>query len=168
MDRKRFDSLCASCGIEPAYRDVWGNERIVPDETRLALLRAMGLSVASDRDVETALAARDAQAWRRMLPQTRVARSGTGPFEIDVVLEDRHAKTRFECGLVTEDGARRAHAFVPAEQPRTGQRLLDGSPYTSYRLALGELPPCGYHRLEIAPLENSAAPRATMALVTIS
>ncbi|HEX6005943.1 MAG TPA: malto-oligosyltrehalose synthase [Burkholderiales bacterium] len=165
MDRKRFDSLCASCGIEPAYRDVWGNERIVPDETRLALLRAMGLSVASDRDVETALAARDAQAWRRMLPQTRVARSGTGPFEIDVVLEDRHAKTRFECGLVTEDGARRAHAFVPAEQPRTGQRLLDGSPYTSYRLALGELPPCGYHRLEIAPLENSAAPRATMALV---
>lgn len=36
--------LCASHGIEPTYRDNWGQERVVPPETLAALAGAFGLS----------------------------------------------------------------------------------------------------------------------------
>ena len=80
-----LDRLCASCGVITAYRNVHGEEQVVPIKTRLALLAAMGWEVGSDADLERALEAREARGWRRLLPPVQVVRAGETCFEIGVV-----------------------------------------------------------------------------------
>lgn len=55
-----LDRVCAACGVATGYRDAWGEQRAVPIETQLALLGAMGVTVASDFDLEHALEEREA------------------------------------------------------------------------------------------------------------
>jgi len=40
-----LERLCERYGIAAAYEDAWGAPRRTPDETKLALLRAMGIDV---------------------------------------------------------------------------------------------------------------------------
>ena len=115
MNSGLLDRLCASCGVITAYRDVRGEQQMVPIKTRLALLAAMGRGVGSDADVERALAAREAQAWRRMLPPVQVVRAGTLEMSFAVCMPDAYSGMRFEWTLIEENGARRGAAFVPAE-----------------------------------------------------
>tara|TARA_R110002110_G_scaffold50083_9_gene148547 strand:+ start:5878 stop:7920 length:2043 start_codon:yes stop_codon:yes gene_type:complete len=72
--------LSDSYGVIPEYHDLNGGLQVAPDDTRRALLRAMGLALDSDADVLAA--ARDlaaAQAARR-LPAEMIVRAGQGAF----------------------------------------------------------------------------------------
>ena len=42
-----LERLCERFGIAAGYEDAWGASRRTPDETKLALLRAMGIDVAA-------------------------------------------------------------------------------------------------------------------------
>jgi (1->4)-alpha-D-glucan 1-alpha-D-glucosylmutase len=165
MNPALLDRLCASWGIESAYRDVWGNERIVPQKTRLALLAAMGVSVASDADLGRALEQRDNGSWLRPLPPVHVARAGSGPLALDVTLPERDADLQFEWALVMEDGHRRCGAVTPGESTKTSERHIGLERYARYRVTFGEFPPYGYHRVELCLPGHGSAPRATMALI---
>ena len=165
MNPALLDRLCASCGIESSYRDAWGRERAVPEDTRLALLEAMGTKVASDADIERALEEREAQAWRQVLPSVRVVREPAGPIEIDVRLPVDFSGRSFECVLATEEGDRTSTRFSPGEAERTGERRIDDVLYASFRLGIERFPSYGYHRLELWAPEESSAPHAAMALI---
>jgi len=165
MNAALLDRLCASCGIQSAYRDVWGNERAVPGKTRLALLAAMGIHVASDADLAQACAAREARAWRRMLPPVAVVRRGAARLHLTVTFPARQADEAFAWTLVTEEGQRRSGAFKPGELQRTGERDIDGESYASCLFTLDELPSCGYHRLEMEARAGKAMAAASMALI---
>jgi len=64
--------LAAATGILPAYFDVHGSEHHTAPATQRALLAAMRISVQTDADVESALAALDSGEWKRLLPPVRV------------------------------------------------------------------------------------------------
>ena len=42
-----LERLCERFGIAAGYEDAWGASRRTPDETKLALLRAMGIDVGT-------------------------------------------------------------------------------------------------------------------------
>ena len=60
-------ALAARAGILPDYIDQTGKRRVTPDDTRLALLQAMGLP-STRREAAEALAEMDANAAARSLP----------------------------------------------------------------------------------------------------
>jgi len=165
MNHALLDRLCASCGIGAAYRDAWGAARSVPVETRLALLAAMGVNVASDADIESALDARESVPWRRPLPAVRVARVGSGPLHVALALPQEHAGLRLEWTLVTEQGKRISEGFTPRDLALTAQRRIGGAGFAAFRLTLPEPPEPGYHRLELHAPGQAAALQASMTLI---
>ena len=165
MNSDLLGRLCASCGLITAYRDVRGEQQAVPIKTRLALLGAMGWSVASDGDVERALAAREAQAWRRMLPPVQVVRAGSGKLTFSLCVPDAYARTRFEWTLVEESGARRSAALVPAECEPVARCRIAGAGFARFVVGVSEYPKAGYHRIELSAPGREEVPAVTMALI---
>jgi (1->4)-alpha-D-glucan 1-alpha-D-glucosylmutase len=165
MNLALLDRLCASCGIESAYRDVWGAQRTVPTETRIALLAAMDVNVASDADIERALEQRELNAWRRPLPAVRVVRAGSASGDLTVALPEARAGVRFEWTLVTEQGERRSGGFTPRDLAVTAQRRIGGAGFAAFRFTLPELPVPGYHRIELRAPGHASAPRVSMMLI---
>jgi 4-alpha-glucanotransferase len=160
-----LDRLCARCGVETAYRDAWGEPRTVPPETRLALLGAMGVTVASDADIERALEQREANAWRQPLPAVRVIRAGHDPLHVDITLSEDCAGLPFEWTLVTEQGVRSSGSFVPRNLPVTTRRRIAAADFAAFRLTVPAIPATGYHRFDLRAPGEASAPRAAMTLI---
>ena len=165
MNAHLLERLCASCGVITSYRDVRGDEQVVPIRTRLALLAAMGCSVTTDADVERALAAHETRGWRRMLPPVQVVRAGSGELTITVSMPDACSALRFEWTLVEESGARRAAAFVPAEREPVSRRRISGAGCARFAVAISPFPPLGYHRFELRAPDHEEVPPAVMTLI---
>ena len=165
MNLALLDRLCAACGIATGYRDTWGEQRAVPIETQLALLGAMGVTVASDSDLERALGEREAQAWRRPLPAVRVVHAGARELALSVALPEVCAGLRFEWTLVEEGGLRRAGAFVPGALAVEARRRIAGASFVRFTLKLPAPPEPGYHRIELRAPGTAPGPRASMRLI---
>jgi (1->4)-alpha-D-glucan 1-alpha-D-glucosylmutase len=141
-----LDQLCAKCGIEPAYWDIWGNERRASDETRLALLNAMGVRIAGPAEAEAALRAIEDDEWRSVLPPVQVTRHGTVETEIVLVLADPPAAA--EWTLELESGERSNGRLAPEQLRVIDRREVDGARFTRCSAVINT-PPLGYHKLTV-------------------
>src|SRR3546814_16640853 len=75
--RSALDRLAAHYGIVPAYDDIWGRTHAASEETKRALLAAMGAAVGNDAEAEASPAAmRDAACGRLLPPVSVVAGAG--------------------------------------------------------------------------------------------
>ena len=54
MSSDALDGLCRAAGIAATYTDIWGNIRTASNDTRYALLAALGIS-ATEADAGEAL-----------------------------------------------------------------------------------------------------------------
>src|SRR3546814_19716593 len=102
--RSALDRLAAHYGIVPAYDDIWGRTHAASEETKRALLAAMGAAVGNDAEAEASLAAmRDAACGRLLTPVIMV--EGEGPHGIPVWLPDgADGVLRSEARRVGEEG----------------------------------------------------------------
>ncbi len=118
----------------------------VPDDAIAEVLAAMGVDAS---DPEAALRARDEDAWRRMLPPSRVIREG----------DDAHLVTHVPGGaavevtVTLESGLERAldAATTPSES-----RTIDGSSVDAIPVALPADLPLGYHTVRAAAGDSTA------------
>jgi 4-alpha-glucanotransferase len=129
--------LAHSYGIATAYEDWRGQPVDVPAETVSAVLGAMGVDVS---DPEQALAAREEEPWRRVLPSCLVLVAGERTrFDVHAPQGDA-----VEVTLELEDGSTRALDPVGAPgQPRT----VDGEAIGTLTYELPDDLPLGYHHL---------------------
>ncbi len=112
--RVRLRELASHCGILDGFHDWQGHWRDTGDDTRVALLRGMGIDGSSEAAAETALASlrnEDAVAPRTAVLST----DGTidvGNLEIDaddlslVLRDEREEETRIEARCESRDGRR--------------------------------------------------------------
>ncbi|NIP73137.1 MAG: malto-oligosyltrehalose synthase [Gammaproteobacteria bacterium] len=157
MSEPLLERLATLCGIQPEYRDIWGQRHAVSEETQRALLAAMGIEAADEAAVRAAVEEREQRPWRRILPPVQVVRGGDREAHIPVIIPEAHAARGHTWALITEDGTRRVEAFVPRDLPRLGGRRVDGRATARYKLVLGQLPAPGYHRLEVITSEGETA-----------
>src|SRR5687768_7020702 len=68
-----LDALCRRFGVISEYTDIWGGVQHASEETRLALLKALGALDETD-DIQEALRRHEARAWRRVAPRVAVFR----------------------------------------------------------------------------------------------
>lgn len=147
-----LDRLARLYGIEPEYRDIWGKRRVVSDETKLSLLRAMGLSVEHGSDISTVLAEDEARSWRALIDPVHVVRQTESPIRIHVRIPDQRLQNTFEWTLIEEDGKRHGGVFVAEKLEVRASRELNGVRLVQCACALGVTPGPGYHWVEIREL----------------
>lgn len=144
-----LDRLTEAHHIEPGYTDIWQRQHNVGVETKLALLAAMGVPCGSDADIEASLAAVDAEAFERTLPNVVVRREGE---QIDLpTAVDADQGGRLSWSILTENGGRFGGNVSIDDLPVIDRNNALGRQHVRLTLPLTDLPP-GYHccRIDLA------------------
>jgi len=132
-----LDRLAAAAGIAPSWHDVSGREHVVGEDTRLALLAAMGLEVATTSQARERLAALAAAGEARRLPATWVRREDE-PLLVPVASPPGRGG-RGVLRLVDEGGATRRIPFDLATCAAGRVMAADGRHVTRGLVALPAL-----------------------------
>jgi 4-alpha-glucanotransferase len=138
--------LADLAGIETRYRDVWGAEREVSEETISRLLAAMGYGAETEAQAREHLHAAEEAAWGGLLePVTVLVESA--PREI-LVTAPNGGSGRLEWQLLSEDGSRQEGAVSLHECPVRETREVMEKQLARRALALPPLA-LGYHMLTV-------------------
>lgn len=156
--------LAERAGILTEYHDIWGNGHATSDDTRRALLGAMGLLCSDEAACEATLEAWKERDWRRHLPPVLVVPSAS-PIRVPVCLPARQAGMTWSWRVFLEDGARREGRFEPERLETMASARIDNEDWHSRDLDLSGIEQTGYHRLEIAPEDGAEDGCAAMALI---
>ncbi len=145
--------LAELAGVRAHYRDTWGVERRVAEETLRAVLSAMGLATASDAAIAAEIGALEAEPWRALLPPAVVVRESAA-LRVALVLPERLNAGRILWSLEGEGARPEGHA-----DPETLEVIASTGegPHRHRRLALAlpQLAP-GYYRLSVAAGHENA------------
>ena len=164
MNRSALDRLCALAGIAPEYNDIWGARRRAPDETRVALLQAMGI-VADAAGIEGALKEREDRSWRRGLPPVSVQREDAVPYRWEICCDERRRGQAHRFSLALESGEVRSGEFRPADLPPLAERVIDGARCFKVAFEWRDRLPLGYHRFTLQQPDGTAPSVLTLIIV---
>jgi 4-alpha-glucanotransferase len=146
--------LAALAGVANVYRDVWGRERRVDEETVRAVLAAMGFAVRTEGEIGEAVALLEAEVWRALLPPVTVLREGR-PARVELCLPERLNAGRILWSLAWEDGTRSEGEADPAALDLVASQGEGEHRHRRLALPLPALP-LGYHRLFVAAGHENA------------
>ena len=140
-----IDKLATAAGIAGEWFDVAGKRTVVAEETKIALLTALGLDVKSEAQARDSLTRLVDDAERRRLPFSLVLRLGE-----PLVAPLRDVASATDARIVREDGAVAEWPVEPADGVR--RELADGRSVVERKIALPELP-IGRYRLIVDGVE---------------
>lgn len=148
IDQTPLDRLSMLAGIEPGYRDAWGQHRAISDATRRDLLRAMELSATTEAEIAQSIRRLEERLHVTILPHVVVAKEAEGPPRVPVtVLTGMSDSGRLEWIVEQEDGKNITGATNLSALPIVESIESDGKSFERRILALPQLLPLGYHRL---------------------
>jgi 4-alpha-glucanotransferase len=92
------------CGVHPDYWDIFGHQRYAPQQTKIAILSALGIDCTSQQTLEQSIDARLLSVVSRVLPPCAVV-GAAGTVELHVPIENQcdclQTKVHWEDGAVT-------------------------------------------------------------------
>ncbi len=144
----QLGQLARLCGIETEYRDDRKQQRLVPIEGLLGIVRLMDARVETLADVPNALRERRAAIWKQTVEPVIVAWDGIAPpLEINLPAGGSGPVRLGTCELVLETGEK--------QRIRTGRlntisiSKIEGADYVVKQIMLPRRLPYGYHRLRL-------------------
>ena len=142
-------ALARSCGIQVEYVDTSGVVQTATEASLLAVLRALGVALASSDDAEQALLERQVRTWRRPVEPVVVAWD-SGPTTTDLRLPMEQASSLIGCRLVMDEtDETREWTVEPDSLELVGSADLAGERFIARRMPLPEGLATGYHRLTL-------------------
>jgi glycogen debranching enzyme GlgX/4-alpha-glucanotransferase len=139
------DRLANAAGIAAQWSDIGGKRMTVSPESKIALLKALGLDVKSEAQARESLTRLIDETQRRRLPFSLVLRHGE---PLVAPLRDSPGKT--DARIEREDGAAAEWSIDAADGVR--RDLPDGRSVSERAIALPTLP-IGRHRLIVGATE---------------
>ena len=115
-------SLARRVGIEPHFVNAMGETVVTPAAVQSALLTAMGLAAADEREAEARLAELDAEERSRPLPPVVVLRAAEQPARIPIALPAQPRPLRWT--LAIEAGKTIAGELLHDGDSEDGAALL--------------------------------------------
>jgi len=155
--RQKLAALAHWHGIAATFKDVWDNEQETTDETRVALLGAMGVHADTEAAIDAALAQAHAEHWQRLLPPVRVVREGEAEASIRIHVPASRCEATMRWEIVCEAGDVLQAEFVPARLQQIETDSLDQQPISARSLPLPPGLPGGYHRFTLHAGEHAPA-----------
>jgi (1->4)-alpha-D-glucan 1-alpha-D-glucosylmutase len=163
-DSHALEQLCHLVGIGAEYTDIWGKPHRVPDATRLALLRAMGV-VRDPAEVPAALKERQERSWCRGLAPATVVRQSAPPYVILYRCPESLAARLHRWTLTLEKGETRRGEFQPEQLEQRARREVDGRPFVEVAFQWHDRLPLGYHRFAVQGPEGEEEAATSLIVV---
>mgnify|MGYP000872166700 CR=1 FL=1 len=140
--------LSELAGILSEYHDIWGRQHATSDDTRRALLGAMGFDCGDAATIEAALRAWEKDEWRQRLPPVAVVTADT-PARVTLRLPAAAARADGRWRLILESGEVVEGGFVPHDLEQLDSGRVAGKVWHARALDLPAISETGYHRLEV-------------------
>lgn len=151
-----IDRLAAFAGIEPFYFDIHGGRHETAADTKVQVLKALGVDVSSQASAERSLADIESRPWRCVLPTTVFCDVDAANLAVDLKLPEGDSRVwRWELELESREV--RSGEFRAEQLDLGDAREVDGRRIERRRLILAQPLPAGYHRLRIAGQTKSEA-----------
>jgi len=135
-DRTPLDRLARRAGIALSYYNLSGELQLIGDDSKRALLAAMGIDAETDAGIADALATMDRGAGHP-LPPVVIATAGGG-VTVPLHLSPCRAAGPIDWTVETEAG-----------ETHHGQAMPEGDDAPALQLSLAEPLPAGYHSLTL-------------------
>ncbi len=144
-----LDTLCELHGVASEYTDIWGNTHRASDETRCALLKALG-AIREGDELDRTARSHAAERWRELAPPAAVFCVDAVPYRLPLKFSAARLAGNYQWRLRLESGDVRAGEFRPEGLEVVRRHEVDGEQYAEVALQWGEPLPLGYHELELA------------------
>ena len=143
-----LSQLCDRYGIAADYYDIWGQRHTLTPETQQALLTAFGVQVDDDTAIQQAIAAHDAESWRRLVAPVGVCRLPEKP-SILLSVPHSYAQAVVNWQLIFESSESHVGQIQLTGLEVVGQQAIEGVDIVRYALPLPLNVPLGYHRFKL-------------------
>ena len=141
-----IEQLASAKGIANDYVDAWGNPALVSQESKAAMLGAMGYRVDNEAALQLQLEEEKRTHWAQPLDPVLVMRSGeTISFELRLPISQVNDELTWE--IKTEEGGSLSGVLVPVNGEMIAVAHIDEVEYQAYRMAISCELPLGYHEL---------------------
>ena len=158
-----IEQLAAAKGIAREYVDAWGQPAQVSEESKAAMLGAMGYRVDDEAALMQQLEEEHRQHWLRALDPVMVVRTGDA-VTLEVRLPIEFVNDALTWQLKLEQGGELSGQFTPIEGELVGVAEFEEMECQAYRVTLEMAPELGYHELVLLE-EGNDEPLATMRLI---
>jgi len=135
--------------IDPDYWDIWGHKHITSDETKQAILKAMGVRVESAESLRESIEERRRKEWTRLAPPCMVADQEHDPIELHLHVPADRVRETARVELREEGGASHSLEFALESFPDCGAEEVDGRRYVRKQVPLPAGLPLGYHEVDV-------------------
>lgn len=169
-DRSPLDELAEAYGICLDYWDIWGGRHPVGDETKRAILAAMGVRADTEDDIDRELATRRDRPWREACDPALVVRTdstgGSWSFRLPAD-EGEDARVRIRWEVRDESGRLRHRAEAGPGLDPAEARHLEGRRYARVALPLPTGLDPGYYDLSAYAVTPSRFVEGTLRLIIV-
>ncbi|MBI4400617.1 MAG: 4-alpha-glucanotransferase [Nitrospirae bacterium] len=169
-EQELLNDLAERYGIASDYYDYWGHRHPTSDQTKRAILAAMGVQASTADDVQRALAAYEEAPWRRSCDPVMVRPAdgnvGLWSFRVPVAVgADQEVRILWE---VTDESGHRRYSgeagpgLVPAET-----RTVDGERRARFELPVPSGLTTGYYDLTARAIVLTRCAEGTLRLILV-
>jgi len=145
-ERTAFDQLCEYCNIQGSYYDIQGHHHVASIGTKLALLRAMGATIADETEAAVALEQLQTREWLRTATPVKVMFEHDATIQFSLSLPSSITLSSPEWYLELENGEHLSGLITSARPIAT--RVIDSVAYSRYLVEIQIALPLGYHQLQ--------------------
>jgi 4-alpha-glucanotransferase len=147
-DYERLVHLAELYGVERQYYDIWGNLHAAPEDTLIAILRAMSVTFGSAEELEREIDAAEHGPWLRPLEPVYVFREGA-EIDVRVNIAARFSQDAVRWRFTHDDGRDDLGSVTPSACREAGRSSVHGEDYLGFQLQLPVKPGIGYHGLSL-------------------
>jgi 4-alpha-glucanotransferase len=175
-DQGLLNELAERLGISPEYHDIWGQRHSITDETKRAILQAMGVTAETGEAVQTALESQVHATWRAVCDPVLVVpveKTGQEPVREGPIrwsfrmpasmLEDPEIQVLWE--VWDESGRMVQNGHAGPGLSAAESREVDGRRYVRFELSVPPGLTLGYYDLKACAMSRSGVAEGTLRLI---
>jgi len=165
-----LSTLAERAGIAADYYDITGTKHVTTDDTKRAILRAMGFAVESQEALARSLKDWDEAPWRRACDPARVVKQGSAlaPVSASLALEDgRERSVVLYWTLMNEQGVAIHSGEIGPGLAASEVRFLDGRRHVRVEVSLPQGIDLGYYTLALEADGLVGGPTGSLRLIVV-
>lgn len=144
-----IERLASQVGFHSCYTNSFGEQVYATDDSRFALLKAMGFDVDTDESIEECINEINDRPWLSLLPDTQILHAEDDQFTISVTIKSSQIQALLKWKILTESG----EVIEGDHQLSDLSRVAENNPYDiDYCRCVLTLPHLneGYHTLQVS------------------
>lgn len=142
----QVDQLAELYGIPGEYTDAAGHAVIIPSDYKLTALKALGIPVNTEKQIEKAITQKLDENWGDLLPAVHVVHQGQ-PFEIVMQVPESRLNNTFKGEFIPEKGKVEPMEIRADSLEEVERITLKNKELVRLKLTLSDDLPLGYHQL---------------------